>query len=243
MGAGDDFELSRDHDVAAYAAAFARTGRVHVPGLLREQDALRLHAAMASVSWHLLIVHNGHRRFPLSQWEAIPAADRTVMEDGFAEGACTPGRFQARFLTAHLSNEGGPYEGDDPDLKALVRFLNSEGFLDFSRAVTGDAAITLTDVHASWYRPGDFLHTHNDAIEQEFGVRSAAYVLNMTPVWQPEWGGLLNFVREDGHVDGAFKPVFNALNFLKVPQLHFVIAVAGYVTAPRWSFNGWVRRR
>jgi len=41
MGAGDDFELSRRHDIAAYAAAYARTGRVHVPGLLRESDARR----------------------------------------------------------------------------------------------------------------------------------------------------------------------------------------------------------
>jgi len=243
MGTGDDFELAQQQDIAAFAAAFSATGRVHIPNLLRNEDAVRLHAAMARVPWHLLIVHNGHRQLPLSQWEAIPAADRKVMEDSFAEGARTPGRFQARFLTAHLSNEGGPYEGEDPDLKALVRFLNSKSFLDFARAVTGDAAITLTDVHASHYRPGDFLHRHDDRLKPQDGIRSAAYILNLTPIWRAEWGGLLNFLDAQGHVEGALTPTWNAMNFLKVPQMHFVGTVAPFVTEPRLSVNGWVRQR
>ena len=238
-----DFQLAPHHKTAAYAAAFAARGRVHVPNLLREEDARRLHAAMARVPWHLLIVHQGHRQLPLSQWEAIPPDHKRALEVSFAEGARTPGRFSARYLTAHLSNEGGPYEGDDPDFKALVAFLNGKPFLDFARAVTGDAAITLTDVHASQYRAGDFLHTHNDTIEAEYGFRSAAYILYLSPVWRAEWGGLLNFPGDDGHIDGAFTPVFNAMNFLKVPQLHFVSQVADFVTEPRLSFNGWVRRR
>jgi Rps23 Pro-64 3,4-dihydroxylase Tpa1-like proline 4-hydroxylase len=238
-----DFQLAPHHDAASYAAAFAAGGRVHVSNLLREEDARRLHAAMARVPWHLLIVHQGHRQLPLKQWEAIPPDHKQALETSFAEGARTPGQFSARYLTAHLSNNGGPYEGDDPDLQALVRFLNSAAFLSFARTVTGDDAIKLTDVHASQYRPGDFLHTHNDTIEEEFGVRSAAYILNLTPVWQAEWGGLLNFVREDGHVDGAFTPSWNAMNFLKVPQLHFVSSVAGFVTEPRLSVSGWVRHR
>ncbi len=167
-----DFQLAPHHAAASYAAAFAADGRVHIPNLLREEDARRLHAAMARVPWHLLIVHKGHRQLPLSQWEAIPADHRRTLEDSFLEGARTPGQFSARYLTAHLSNDGGPYEGDDPDLKALVRFLNSAAFLDFARAVTGDGAITLTDVHASQYRPGDFLHTHNDT--GRGGVRPSA---------------------------------------------------------------------
>ncbi len=33
------------------------------------------------------------------------------------------------------------------------------------------------------------------------------------------------------------------MNFLKVPQPHFVSSVAGFVTATRLSVSGWVRRR
>jgi SM-20-related protein len=241
---GDDIELSPRHDVEAYAATYAATGRVHIPNLLRETDARRLHDALARrTSWHLLIIHNGHRRIPLDQWEAIPAAHKQALEDSFAEGARTPNSFKARYLTAHLSPEGEPYTGPVPELAALIRFLNSEIFLSFARAVIADSAIRLTDVHASCYRPGDFLGRHNDHIAEADGDRAAAYILNLTPVWCAEWGGLLNFLRPDGHVEGAFTPTWNALNFLKVPQLHFVSAVAGFVTEPRLSVSGWVRRR
>lgn len=244
MVACDDFQLSPHHDAAAYAATYARTGRVHIPNLLRESDARRLHAALAHrTPWHMLVVHNGHREIALEQWDAIPPAQKQVMEQSFAEGARTPDTFRARFLTAHLSKDGEPYAGPVPELGALVRVLNSAAFLDLARAVTADSAIRLADVHASSYRPGEFLGRHNDHIDEKDGVRSAAYTLSLTPVWSAEWGGLLNFLGEDGHVDGAFTPTWNALNFLKVPQLHFVSPVADFVTAPRLSVKGWVRRR
>jgi Rps23 Pro-64 3,4-dihydroxylase Tpa1-like proline 4-hydroxylase len=244
MQAGEDFQLASHHDVAAYAAAYRADGRVHIPNLLRDEDAKRLHEAMLRrTPWEILFIYDGLRTLTMSPWEALSHLQRQEMESRFAQGARTPGRFQARFLRADLSIDGEPFTGPDPDLKALVRFLNGEAFLSFARAVTGDSAIRLTDVHTSWYRPGDFLHRHNDYVPEEEGDRSAAYVLNLTPVWLAEWGGLLNFLRPDGHVDGAFTPAWNALNFLRVPQLHFVSTVAGFVAAPRLSVNGWVRRR
>lgn len=242
--ARDDFQLSQHHDSAAYAAEFAARGRIHIPNLLCESDARRLHAALAQrTPWHMLVVHNGHREIALGQWDAIPPLQKQAMEASFAEGARTPNSFRARFLTAHLSKDGEPYDGPVPELAALVRFLNSEAFLAFARAITRDSAIALADVHASSYGPGDFLGRHNDHLDEKDGIRSAAYILNLTPVWSAEWGGLLNFLRDDGHVDGAYTPTWNALNFLAVPQLHFVSTVAPFVTAPRLSVTGWVRRR
>jgi Rps23 Pro-64 3,4-dihydroxylase Tpa1-like proline 4-hydroxylase len=237
-----DFQLAPGHDTAVYAAEFAASGRVHIPNLLRDGDARRLRQALLErLPWHLLVIHGEHRQLPLAQWEAIPPEHRQKMEEQFAAGARMG--FSARYLTSHLSNDGESYALPDPELGALVRFLNGDAFLSFARAVTGDAAITLTDVHASHYRPGDFLHRHDDRLKPEDGIRSAAYILNLTPTWRAEWGGLLNFLRDDGHIDGAFTPVWNALNFLKVPQMHFVGTVAPFVIEPRLSVSGWVRRR
>lgn len=244
MNSGGDIALAPHHDLAAYAARYAATGRVHVPRLLREEDARRLHDALAQrTPWELVIIHNGPRQMTLGQWDAIPAPQKAAMEASFAEGARVPGRFQARFLTAHLSMDGEAFTGPVPELASLSRFLNGEAFLNFSRAITGDAAIRLVDAHASCYRAGDFLHRHHDHIDDSRTERVAAYVLNLTPVWSAEWGGLLNFLGSDGHVSEAFTPAWNAINFLKVPQGHFVSAVAGYVTAPRLAVTGWVRRR
>lgn len=244
MSAGDTIELAPQHDLVAYAATYAATGRVHVPKLLREEDARRLHDALARrTPWELVVIHNGPRQMTLAQWEAIPPGQKQAMQASFAEGARTPGRFQARFLTAHLSLDGEPFTGPVPELQALSRFLNSEPFLAFARAVTGDDAIRLADAHASYYRPGDFLHRHHDHIDDVRTHRVAAYILNLTPVWCAEWGGLLAFLRPDGHVSEAYTPAWNAINFLKVPQGHFVSEVASFVTAPRLAVTGWVRRR
>lgn len=239
--ADDAIELSPHHDVAAYAAEYAATGRVHIRDFLRKSDVRRLHEALLRAPWEFQAFHAGVKKLPLAQWEALPAGHRQALETALAEEARKPQQFTFRFLTVHLSMDGEAYPGPDPDLQALVRFLNGESFLSFARAITGDGAIRLTDVHASGYRAGDYLHRHNDLVPD--AERVAAYILNLTPVWQPEWGGLLNFLGADGHIDAALTPTWNAMNFLRVPQPHFVSTVADFVTATRLSVSGWVRRR
>ncbi len=52
--------------------------------------------------------------------------------------------------------------------------------------------------------------------------RIAAYVLNMTPQWRPDWGGALLFSDRPGHISEGYLPAFNALNLFSVPQEHLV---------------------
>ena len=73
--------------------------------------------------------------------------------------------------------------------------------------------------------------------------RLFAYVLNLTPAWQADWGGTLIFVGDDGHVDQGYSPAFNALNLFRVPTRHAVTQVAGYAAANRLAITGWVRAR
>jgi len=72
--------------------------------------------------------------------------------------------------------------------------------------------------------------------------RLAAYVLNMTPSWRPDFGGILHFFDERGNVSQGFVPTFNALNVFRVPAEHAVSQVAlfgGY----RYSVTGWFHAR
>jgi hypothetical protein len=238
--ADGEFQLAAGHDAAAYAAAFARDGRLHIPHLLREADARRLHAAILRTPWHLTLIHDGPKQMPLSQWETLPPERRAAVEAAFAGGARDVTRFNARYLSLHLSADGEVFDGGIPEFAALCRFLNSAPFLAFARTVTGDDSVRLTDAHATCFRAGDFLYRHNDHVPD--AERIAAYVLNLTPAWRPEWGGLLNFL-DGGHVTRAFTPAWNALNLLKVPQDHFVSAVADFVDQPRLAVSGWLRRR
>ena len=66
-------------------------------------------------------------------------------------------------------------------------------------------------------------------------------MLNLTPDWRTDWGGLLAFIDEDGHVAEAYRPSYNALNIFRVPQRHAVSFVAPFAGAPRLSITGWIR--
>jgi Rps23 Pro-64 3,4-dihydroxylase Tpa1-like proline 4-hydroxylase len=71
--------------------------------------------------------------------------------------------------------------------------------------------------------------------------RRAAYVLNLTPEWRPDWGGLLQFYDAMGNVSRAFTPGFNVLNIFRVPQPHSVSWVTPLAAAPRYAVTGWLR--
>ena len=66
-------------------------------------------------------------------------------------------------------------------------------------------------------------------------------MLNLTPRWNAEWGGLLCFLDDEGRVTQTYTPTWNAMNLLKVPQPHFVSFVAPYASAARCSVTGWMR--
>ena len=131
--------------------------------------------------------------------------------------------------------------GDLAALEGVYDRLNSEPFLAFVRALTGDPRCAYADAQATRYRPGDFLTAHDDDVAGKH--RLYAYVLNFTPSWRPDWGGLLAFHEADGHVSEAYTPSFNALNIFRVPQLHAVTQVASFAGAHRLSITGWVRER
>lgn len=235
-----DIALAPHHDTAALAAVFARTGRLHIPKLLRDQDAARLHDTLSRrTPWNLTLVHDGPKEMPLSQWEALSPGQRKAIDDEVATAARE--RYEARYLNRPLTETGEPFPGLIPELEALARFLNSEPFLAFARAVLGEDRVAFADAQATCFRANDFLHRHTDEVPGK--NRIAAYVLNMTPRWKPEWGGLLNFTRPDGNVTEAWTPAFNALNLLKVPQSHFVSSVSSFVDTGRYAVTGWLRYR
>ncbi len=123
----------------------------------------------------------------------------------------------------------------------LLEFINAPPFLDLMRRITGDAAIDYADGQATLYRAGDFLTTHDDAVEGK--NRRAAYVFGFTPGWLTDWGGLLAFPDSQGHLSEAYLPGFNTLNLFRVPMRHAVTQVSGFVAAPRLSVTGWLRQK
>ena len=232
--------LNPDLDVAALAAAYAGEQRLHIPGLLTEASARRLHRCLErEISYTLAIMTAQGAQYAKPEALARPELMRQVQAGAYARAQ--DGLFSFLYDWHNLTQTGDPYPQAGHYLRQMTDFLEGEAFLDFCRKVTGLAAIAFADAQATRYLPGHFLRRH-DARGPEH-KRLAAYVINLTPGWRAEWGGQLQFLEPGGPALRSFSPVFNALNIFAVPQSHFVSPVAPYAGGPRLSITGWLRAR
>lgn len=241
MSADPAIRLNPDLDAAAIAGVYARHGRVHIPCLFPPEIAERVHRALTAETPWSRVVRGTTRHFDFvpGGWEALPQEKRDELARAVhAQGRTGFGYFYENFSIAD-HHEAGRHL--DSFLMRVYEFLNSAPFLDFARRVTGAASIAFADAQATCYRVGDFLTAHDDAVEGK--RRKAAYVLNFTPAWRVDWGGLLQFLDRDGHVAEAYTPAFNALNLLRVPQPHAVSYVNPLAGGARYSITGWLRER
>ncbi len=227
-------------DLPRHAAAFAAQGRVHVPAFLPPAAAERLHAWLAQTAQWSLVLHDGS-----NVREATPEQRRRtdeVWEREMAAFAYARAREGFEFLYEHRKVSDDPREraADPAPVARFVDFLNAPPFLEFARRLTGMPDIVRADAQATRYRPGDFLTQHDDFDRTGRKQRRAAYVFNLTPRWQADWGGQLQFIGPDGHVTEAWVPRFNALNVFAVPQPHAVSIVAPFAVGARYSVTGWL---
>jgi hypothetical protein len=227
-------------DSAALAARLAATGRVQIPDLLDDASAamLREEAVARTPFQTVTLGGKGHVDLPAAWLEGLTPAQRTDMGRAAQEAATE--RFHYLYDNHPLwdLDQAGRLDGV---WKAWLDFANSEAFLGFMRDITGEGRIAFADAQVTRYRRGHFLTAHDDGIEGK--NRYFAYVLNLSPRWMIEWGGLLMFHGDDGHVAEAFLPNFNSLNLLKVPALHSVSQVSLFAGDDRLAITGWLRGR
>ncbi len=228
-------------DAGLIERVYRQSGRVHIAGILAPAAATRIHRALAEETpWSYAVGdETGSRDLPVPSLDALPAGERAAVVAS-TERAAARG-FAYRYSNFRLDEAWDAGQHRDHYLMRVLAFLNSPPFLDFARRVTGVAQISFADAQATLYRPGDFLTTHDDAVEGKH--RHVAYVLNFTPDWRVDWGGLLAFPDPYGHVAEAFGPAFNALNLMRVPTPHTVTQVASFAAGGRYSITGWLRSR
>jgi SM-20-related protein len=232
-------QLSPDLRVETVRAVFARAGRVHVPQILTTYGANELHRTLeASEAWQLSVSNAGrHVDLTQEQLQLMPSAQQVLLVERINQAARSDFQYVFNNIPIYDLHEAGRLR--DPMLIQVVEFLNSPAFLAFARRATGFENIAYTDAQATLYRPGHFLTVHDDGIEGKH--RLAAYVLSLTRQWRADWGGILQFIDQDGHVAEGYTPTFNSLNLLRVPQKHCVSYVTPAAACGRYSITGWLR--
>lgn len=121
----------------------------------------------------------------------------------------------------------------------IMQFLNEETTLSFFRELLSCPEISFTDGQITRFKAGHFLNKHNDDVANK--NRVAAFVINLTELWRPDWGGALHLLNEDGALKHSFLPTFNEINIFKIPVDHYVGYVSPFATGSRLSITGWLR--
>ena len=227
-------------DLAVAAERLARTGRTRVPGLFGD-GAGALHAAVLAPEqpWVRTFLNPLGADIPVATLDAASPEDRAHVEQQAYAGATEGLQFLFDRLRLGPAREAGA--ATPQILFDLLDLFNTEAFLDFARRLTGDDRIAFSDGQVTRYLPGHFLNRHSDANPRT--ERLYAYVLNLSPGWRAEWGGLLQFLDEGCDITETFVPSFGALNVFAVPQMHAVSTVAPFAGGPRYSVTGWWRAK
>ncbi len=229
--------LNFNLDPRHYHDAFVRERRLQIHGLLQDEAAHALHACLRDeVPWTLAHHRDEHSRtMPTPQYDAMDAAARQRMLWDLAAQA--RGRYGFAYESFMMVKAYSEATAPDLLLHRVLEYLNSGEFLVFARTITGIQSIRRVSAQATRYRAGHFLRLHSD-LEVTEG-RLAAYVINLTPRWASDWGGLLQFHNPDDSIAQTFFPYWNSLSLFKVPQLHSVSGVMPYAEENRMSITGW----
>lgn len=144
----------------------------------------------------------------------------------FHEGSFT---YRFKRSTSHVP-ECACYE-----CKFKEETLESEEFKTFIEEEMDLKDPFLYESFVSSYSSGDFLNLHSD---QQRGI---AFIFNLTQGWKPEYGGLLNVIKDENNIQTIF-PKFNSLVLLNLGEAgtpHFVSEVSKYAPFSRIAISGW----
>lgn len=233
-----DFAFRPDLDPAELAPLLARHRRLQIPAFLTPEPVIALYEELAgSFAWRLT-ANRGEQVVDFKP-EAL-AGYGPEQWAKLREAVSLGGRYGFQYLyeTIRLPKDAAA-PSPAPLLGRFTEWMCSPATVAFMRELTGAVDIAFADAHASRYHPGHFLTTHDDQVDAM--ERRAAYVLNLTPEWRPDWGGLLVFHDGEGNIVRGFTPGFNTLNIFLVPQTHAVTYVTPLAAAPRYAVTGWLR--
>ena len=222
-----------------FSAGLAKQRRIHVPGLFEHESALQLHECLAGQEqWNLVFNRDGEHvdigADSVSLWDD---SQRRQFDDIVFAQARNDFQYLYKAVPVYDIYHGGLLPGHF--FNTLFEFLNSAAFIGFARELLGRPDIGFCDAQATCFEAGHFLTTHDDATAGK--NRVAAYVINMTHEWNPNWGGALQFFDEEGNIQQGFTPSFNALNVFLIPQRHAVEYVTPFAAGSRLSITGWFR--
>ncbi|MFT2092786.1 2OG-Fe(II) oxygenase [Paraglaciecola sp. 2405UD69-4] len=221
------------------AEFFKKNGFVKVPNALKKSSAQTIYEHIKNQQeWNLVFdldgKHQDYNSQDVANWS--PQQKQQLKEIIYQQAATG---FQYHYETIPLYDIYKNNILPGHFFNQIIEFLNNEVTLDYFRTLLSEPNIKFADGQITRFKPSHFLNTHNDAVQNK--NRIAAYVINLTPVWMPNWGGALHILDEQAQIRQSYLPSFNEINIFKIPVDHYVGMVSPFASAPRLSITGWLR--
>ncbi|WP_334048119.1 2OG-Fe(II) oxygenase [Alteromonas gracilis] len=223
--------LNSQLDSSVVSKTFAENGRVRIKNVLNNDDAGYLFKALSQhTKYEMAFVRGGkYETFDEYAWRQLDVQTKRQITDEILKNASEGiGFVYGRHALNNTVNK---------QLGAFNRWINSEATLNWVKGLSGIDNISAAKVQATRFMPGQFLTRHQDIVNNE--DRKIAFVLNLSPEWHPDWGGLLQFFELDGTTTESWAPEFNTLNLFDVEHIHSVTYVTPFTKQPRYSLSGW----
>lgn len=231
--------LSSDLSPHPWRTILMEKSRVHIPNILTPDSAHEIHEFLKNQEkWNLVFNQDGKHIDIDSSSETLWDEDQRTSFFNLVNAQATS-QFQYLYKSIPIYDIYHQKSLPGNFLNKIFEFLNGENFLGFMRKVLNIPDIGFADAQATCFSSGHFLTSHDDKVLGK--NRLAAYVLNLTPNWNTNWGGALQFLDADGQIEQVFSPTFNAINVFKVPQPHSVSYVTPFAGTQRYSITGWLR--
>ena len=231
--------LAAEHPQKDDISYFREHGFVKVKNALAVESAELLHQHIQQQKdWNLVFNHNGQHQdlnaravdgWTAKQKEDLSRIVHTQASNGFQylyENIPVYDIYHSNLLPGHFFNQ-------------IIEFLNSAQTLNYFRTLLSEPNISFADAQITRFGAGHFLNTHDDNVAGK--NRVAAFVINLTKEWRPDWGGALNLLDNHGQITNSFVPTFNDVNIFKIPVAHYVGCVSPFATQKRVSITGWLR--
>ncbi len=219
---------------AEQQATLKETGFVRIDNVLASNELERLNQGMSQAQFDVALTVDGKPKvFSRADFQAMGQSQQRALQQGIQANAAKGIGF---VYGRHLIDEASP--APLRDFKAQV--LNEKGILQ-QLAKLSEQPIKHASAQGTQYTPGQFLTRHNDVVEHE--GRVYAYVMNLTPHWHADWGGLLQFFEQDGSPTRSYAPRYNSLVIFDVKKIHSVTFVTPFAGNARSSITGWFRSK
>lgn len=221
----------------AYQQHYAENGWVSIEDLFTQEFAEETYAAITSQpNWEIATLIKGKPFIAgVHEFYRQPAnVRRNFMNE--IQSYALKNKFQYHYEFMRLI---GHEQVNIPALKKLQSVMKTE-VRKYLSEVTSRPDTSMLDAQLTRFTAGHFLKTHCDTGEHGSDKRHTAYVVGFTRDWEPDYGGLLQMMNQEGEITQTLIPKFNTVNMFKVPTDHFVSPVANYCTHFRISITGWL---